>query len=429
MDYCNQIQRIQHWRRVLEEQTDFFTYKAEKMTAPTILIAPYTPEQETIEEFLQRFVLQMSDQFGKNLQKKLNCLIKSLPITIITAIQRRIAPKQLTSVDYDEVEALLLQQFSVRETYVASAVKFLHYRQKPGENIEDYGRSLNALASKCNYKQCCYDNLLKQVFIANMNSQHIMASLLQKADSLSFNETLSRAKMLQQIRDDTEVIQNYDRTASVQVLQNSSQISLPDNYVCYRCGSIAKHNVNECYAINMTCNHCKKVGHLKNMCKQLNKKRSGTASTRRPNDRKAAVNHTECVSARQLTSAPSSGATYSTTAAVAQPDMLPSNSYPHIDHQHQYTFDSTSSANMISENINYVSSEKPLDQLSRNRTHRVNNQHTNSAATVAGWSDGNTPEELTLPITGSQPSTNTATGSSLYTANSGNVISNNSFLL
>lgn len=201
--------------------------------------------------------------------------MKCLPVDIITSIQRRIAPQLLTDADYSTVEEILLQQYSVRQTYVASAVNFLHCKQKSDQSIEDYGRTLNALAAKCNYKQCCYDLLLKQVFIANLQSKHIMSTLLQKADGLSFNETLQKAKLLQQIKDDTEVIQKYDR--SVNTLQTAKSPTVSETYTCYRCGAVAKHHINDCFAKNLTCNHCKKTGHIKNVCKQLQKKFSKPA--------------------------------------------------------------------------------------------------------------------------------------------------------
>ena len=241
--------------------------------AGTTPIAPYCCDNETIEEFLQRFLVQMSDCFGRNNKNKLSCLIKSLPVNLISSIQRRIAPKLLTDSDYDEVENILLQQFSIKQTYVASAVKFLHCKQKPDQSIEEFGNELNSLAAKCNYKQCCSDLLLKQVFIANLNSKYIMSTLLQKADDMSFNETLQKAKLLQQIRVDTEVIQSYDRS-HIHAVQQPAPSVVPDSYVCYRCGAVAKHHINDCFAKNLTCNHCKKVGHLKNVCRQLQKKSS-----------------------------------------------------------------------------------------------------------------------------------------------------------
>ena len=80
------------------------------MSQPTI--TPYSPEEETIKEFLQRFTLQMSYHFGRRDWNKLRYLGKFLPVNIITSIQRRIAPRLITEVSYAEVEEILLQQFS-----------------------------------------------------------------------------------------------------------------------------------------------------------------------------------------------------------------------------------------------------------------------------------------------------------------------------
>lgn len=248
--------------------------------AALVPITPYSPTSETIEEFLQRFLLQMSDSFGRNDKNKLPCLIKSLPVDIITSIQRRIAPKLLTTVDYDSVEEILIQQYSVQQTFVAAAIQFLHYKQKPEQSIEEYGRNLNSLAAKCSYKQCCSDTLLKQVFIANLRSPQIMSTLLQKADSLSFNESLQKAKLIQQVMDDTKIINTYDgRSNDIYSVQRTTATQVTDSYKCYRCGALGKHHITNCFAIHLVCNHCKKVGHIRKVCRQLKKQLVGKEAT------------------------------------------------------------------------------------------------------------------------------------------------------
>ena len=76
----------------------------------TSAISPFAPDRGTIEEFLQRFEVQMSDCFGRNNQNKLRCLVKVLPPEIVvTVIQRRLAPISLLHADYDNVEKIFLE--------------------------------------------------------------------------------------------------------------------------------------------------------------------------------------------------------------------------------------------------------------------------------------------------------------------------------
>ena len=68
---------------------------------------------ETVEEFLERFTLQCSEQLAKagdNQLKKTAVLVKALPITIIIDLQQRITPVKLSEASYDDLVAKLTNQ-------------------------------------------------------------------------------------------------------------------------------------------------------------------------------------------------------------------------------------------------------------------------------------------------------------------------------
>ena len=48
---------------------------------------------------------------------------------------------------------------------------------------------------------------------------------------------------------------------------SSSTKKVPSDYVCIRCGSKARHYAKDCFAINLECNKCSKVGHIAKACK------------------------------------------------------------------------------------------------------------------------------------------------------------------
>lgn len=252
--------------------------------------APFDPSAETIAEFFQRFQCQMSDVLQKvrnDDQKRANLLIKALPVNIITDLQRRIAPVLLSDASYDDLETNLMSQFSIKKSTTGAAVKFLSYKQEQGQSIEHYAQTLNNLAAQCEYKSCCLDRLLKDAFIAGLNSPTILSSILQGSDSMDFRACVEKAKLLQQLRHDAESMHSSVRSTVVHstsedlsdVHKINSPSTVPADYVCMRCGARAKHLVHKCFALNVMCNTCGKKGHISRVCHQRRKINAGQQQT------------------------------------------------------------------------------------------------------------------------------------------------------
>jgi len=159
---------------------------------------PFDPECETIQEFFQRFKCQMSDalhKFRNDDLKLSSLLLKSLPVPIISEIQRRISPVLLTDATFDVLEQHLLQQYSSSKSTIGASVEFLSCKQ--GHlGLEDYARKLNSLAALCKYPSDCLDRLLRDTFVAGLSSSAILTSIIQVCDELSFRETVEKAKLL-----------------------------------------------------------------------------------------------------------------------------------------------------------------------------------------------------------------------------------------
>jgi len=174
-----------------------------------ISCAPFDQELESIDEFFQRFDCQMSDQLHKVRNddiKRANLLVKFLPVSVISELQRRISPIQLRDATYDVIEEHLRQQYGTSKSTVGASVQFLTYKQQSGQSIEDYSRKLNSLASQCGYPAECLDRLLRDIFVAGLQSSTVLTTLIQECDKLSFRQTLERAKLLNAFQNDVEKI-------------------------------------------------------------------------------------------------------------------------------------------------------------------------------------------------------------------------------
>ena len=238
---------------------------------------PFNSDEETITEFLERLKVQQAEAFtkaGADGIKKARILIKSLPTSIVTDLQRRIKPALLSETSYTDLEAKLLAQFDVKKSAVGAAVKFLNRKQGADETIEHYAQVLNDLAASCNYADCCRDRLIRDAFVSGLRSTTVLTALLQKCESKTFNECVEFAKLFEQLtsdaRDIHSDIQSATASRSYKVTQQSStknQKKVPANYVCIRCGEKAKHFATACFAINLQCKLCSKLGHLAKVCK------------------------------------------------------------------------------------------------------------------------------------------------------------------
>lgn len=233
--------------------------------------AQFHPELETIEEFLERFKVQMSDQLtqaGDDGQKKAAVLVKSLPVDVVTNLQQRLKPVLLSKATYSDLEQKLTAQYEIRKSTVGAAVQFLNRKQQPSESIEQFAKVINDLAASCRYQDCCRDRLLRDAFISGLRTSSIISGLLQDCDNKTFNDIVERAKLLEQLTSDAQDMRIKPENYHANKVSEKS-VKCPDNYKCLRCGSNGKHFARDCFAINMLCNYCKKRGHLMKVCKSL----------------------------------------------------------------------------------------------------------------------------------------------------------------
>ena len=265
----------------------------------------FKPESETIEEFLQRFKVQNWSTLNalkpEDVQKKAMLLVNALPVEVVTDIQRKLVPKDLTDATFENIETELKSLFSKKKSLIGCAVSFFTRKQRAGESIEEFAKSLNQLSSQCSYGECCRSTVLRDCFVAGLRSPKIMTTLIHECEGKTFSDVLNRAKVIEQVNVDLQEINpdvrsqnmlqrnnsnsksgrnknNGDKqwrnnSGEVKPISNRTGYSVSPNYVCGRCLTAGKHNAANCFAKNLTCNGCKMKGHISKACRNNQQKK------------------------------------------------------------------------------------------------------------------------------------------------------------
>ena len=268
----------------------------------------FQPDLESVSEFLERFKLQnhtILEEKKEDNKSRAMLLANALPVDILTDIQRKLKPKKLSETTYEEIENHLTSLHSTKKSIIGAAVAFLHRRQQNGESIENFAKSLNELASQCNYSDCCRDRMLRDAFVSGLNNTKIMSSLIHEAESKKFNELVEKAKLFEQLQIDIADIS----PAAKQYQQNAVRHEYPKKYnnnktngtqsgysnnrlnnnnkkqdqvssrQCYRCGQFNTHLPKDCFALKLKCSKCSLMGHLAKMCKTKSSNKSEAKQT------------------------------------------------------------------------------------------------------------------------------------------------------
>lgn len=233
----------------------------------------FNPEVESILEFLERLKVQAADLFESakddNL-KKASILVKTLPVNIITNLQRRLKPNTLSSATFDQLETMLKSAYETKKSVIGATVTFLNCKQKPNESIENFARTLNNLCSDCKYRDCCRDRSLRDAFVSGLRSNKILGGLIQDCEDRTFNQCVEKAKMLEAFSADAQDIGSADTIFNLtgfNKLGTNRSSNVPADYVCIRCTARGRHFVKNCFALKLTCNRCNRKGHIRKACK------------------------------------------------------------------------------------------------------------------------------------------------------------------
>ena len=121
--------------------------------------------------------------------------------------------------------------------------------------------------------------------MSGLRSPKLIRALITECEDKKFTECVEKAKVLEQVTQDVDDINSSDKIHFQNKIQlpsthvrkgpkpkpyekrSASSKTVSPSYKCIRCGTTGRHLAHECFALNITCRSCNKVGHLSKVCK------------------------------------------------------------------------------------------------------------------------------------------------------------------
>ena len=185
---------------------------------------------------------------------------------------------------YNEVTAKFTAYFIPKRNIIHERALFNERKQKQGESVEQYVRSLRELVVHCKYVDA--DDHVRDRLVLGLRDKHVKQKLqltndltLEKAIDIARQTEMvkQQVKLQEQLDDDDSVTGVREEDLSVQELRSnsnrgqfrSSRTTITNTKRhgkdCSNCGY--KHEDRRCPAIGKNCNKCQRIGHFSKMCR------------------------------------------------------------------------------------------------------------------------------------------------------------------
>ena len=220
----------------------------------------------------------------ENPHKKKAILLSAVGAETYELMHNLCVPELPGEKTYVQLTKLIEDHLCPKPNIIVQRCKFNTRLRHTEESVAAFVSELRSIAAKCEYSEQLNDNLRDRL-VAGINDDKIQQRLFQDAN-LTFQTALDRALAMEtaskNVRDISQTAQA--KYTSVSGTSSSTVHRLQKRHfdrskkmetICFRCGR--KHNPNDCWYKNATCNKCGKIGHIKPVCRA--KQGKGDSST------------------------------------------------------------------------------------------------------------------------------------------------------
>lgn len=178
--------------------------------------------------------------------------------------------------DFDELLRLFEEYFTPKKNLTYERNKFLNYKQKAGQSVENYVTELKNMALGCEFGDL-KDELIKDIMVCGLKSESVREKILQN-DVKSLDDALRICVATENARDRNREITNGHGFRNQEVFNAVDEVRrkyvgkptpsrskdfrrsnkpLASRVVCGKCSY--QHQHGRCPAYGKTCNGCSKL--------------------------------------------------------------------------------------------------------------------------------------------------------------------------
>lgn len=261
----------------------------------------YNEDVESFDDYLDRLTCFLDLQNIPD-TKKVNTLVTLLSPKLYSLLKSLLYPDKFSDKTFSELTEVLKIHLNPKPLIIPSRHAFLNRKQTEGESISQYVAELRKLAIPCQYSAAMLNTMLRDVFVSGLNAKYILDRLFEENDP-DFDKTVGIALALEKATlGASEILHqphrpihqmkpdfkrggntNHDNASKPTVKNKNFKVSSRPNNLgqsqgqstqCMRCAKMG-HKAPDCYSKNLFCQHCRKQGHVKEVCLGLSKNTGG----------------------------------------------------------------------------------------------------------------------------------------------------------
>ncbi len=262
-------------------------------------VGEFDQAKESWGRYVRRFkhYLVANDvDVDKDKKKAVSILVTTIGADVYGLLEGLTSPKDPADMTLTALIDVLDKHYSPRLHIVAQRHKFNSRSQKEGEAFADYVAELRKLVSTCEYNSAL-ETMIRDRVVCGVRSETVRRRLLGEAD-LKLETAIQIAEATEDAERQCREISSGDNGYSgVNWVQPRGRApfrgrnnfrgrrgvgrgAFPRNRgggpvgstqgCCHRCGD-PSHFANDCWAKEISCNSCGKRGHLKRVCRGMNR--------------------------------------------------------------------------------------------------------------------------------------------------------------
>ncbi|KRZ80004.1 Uncharacterized protein T10_3602 [Trichinella papuae] len=254
------------------------------------------------EEYSERLVFFLEANSIREGPRRLAVLCSVCGTKTYRIIKSLTSPDPPSSKTFDEVMMLLRNHFMPRLSEVYQRFLYQRRLQQPGEGVVAYVTELRHLAQHCNFGETLESRLRDQL-VCGLRDRDLQKQLLTDGEltfAKAFERALSAEAATSQVSDipatnpaattEEQLVtqKKSDRNSSMRNIGRQQESPQPQSLKpCYRCGGA--HAQNICRFKNVSCNFCKRLGHIERVCRAKSQSTVKKGAAKPNRDRNLAV--------------------------------------------------------------------------------------------------------------------------------------------